>query len=111
MVELSLGLSTDDDKDQLGGRSPQWSERRSRLEELIVTLRIADELAAGGYLITSGELAELMNVHTSAVTSRGEEWTWRNWQISRVRRESNQILWQLERIAIDKESSPETPPK
>ncbi|MCH9054991.1 hypothetical protein L5220_03510 [Synechococcus sp. PCC 6716] len=110
MVEPSLGLSADNDNDSLGGRSPQWSERRSRLEELIATLRIADELAAGSYLITSGELAELMDVHASAVTSRGEEWVWRNWQISRVRRESNQILWQLERIAISKEPSADTHP-
>jgi|GEM_PF-6378715 len=109
MVEPSLGLSADGDNDP-AGRSPQWSERRSRLEELIVTLRIADELAANSYLITSGELAELMDVHASAVTSRGEEWTWRNWLISRVRRESNQILWQLERLEISKEQTPDSPP-
>ncbi|MDR5638195.1 MULTISPECIES: hypothetical protein [unclassified Thermosynechococcus] len=107
MVQPSLGL--DGNGEWLGGKSPQWSERRARLEELIATLRIADELAAGKYLITSGELAELMDVHTSAVTSRGEEWIWRNWQISRVRRESNQILWQLERIDIAKEQPSELP--
>ncbi len=107
MVEPSLGLSADGEHEPTG-RSPQWSERRSRLEELIVTLRIADELAAGGYLITSGELAELMDVHASAVTSRGEEWTWRNWLISRVRRESNQILWQLERLEISKDVAAES---
>lgn len=38
-----------------------------------------------------------MDVHASAVTSRGDEWRWRNWIVSRVRREGNQILWELER--------------
>ena len=38
-----------------------------------------------------------MDVHASAVTSRGDEWRWRNWIVSRVRRECNQILWELER--------------
>jgi ribonuclease HI len=32
------------------------------------------------------------------VTSRGDNWAWRNWEVSRVRREGNQILWQLERV-------------
>ncbi|PHK37137.1 ribonuclease H, partial [Nostoc linckia z15] len=45
----------------------------------------------------SSELADLMDVHASAVTSRGDQWRWRNWIVSRVRREGNQILWELER--------------
>jgi ribonuclease HI len=68
-----------------------------QLRNLVETLRIADELAEKGYLITSSELADLMSVHSSAVTSRGDEWRWRNWIVSRVRREGNQILWELER--------------
>jgi ribonuclease HI len=68
-----------------------------QLRNLVETLRIADEIAEKGYLITSSELADLMNVHSSAVTSRGDEWRWRNWIVSRVRREGNQILWELER--------------
>ena len=71
--------------------------RVSQLRSLVETLRIADEIAAKGYLITSSELADLMNVHASAVTSRGDQWRWRNWIVSRVRREGNQILWELER--------------
>jgi ribonuclease HI len=39
-----------------------------------------------------------MDVNASAVTSRGDNWGWRNWVVSRVRREGNQILWQLERV-------------
>lgn len=72
-------------------------QRVEQLRNLVETLRIADEIAAKGYLITSSELAYLMDVHASAVTSRGDQWRWRNWIVSRVRREGNQILWELER--------------
>ncbi|BAY97441.1 ribonuclease H [Tolypothrix tenuis PCC 7101] len=71
--------------------------RVEQLRDLVETLRIADEIATKGYLITSSELADLMDVHASAVTSRGDQWRWRNWIVSRVRREGNQILWELER--------------
>ncbi|HEY9844643.1 MAG TPA: hypothetical protein V6D03_00435 [Candidatus Caenarcaniphilales bacterium] len=72
--------------------------RVTQLRHLIETLRIADEIASRRYLISSSELADLMDINASAVTSRGDEWVWRNWIISRVRREGNQILWQLERV-------------
>ena len=72
--------------------------RVAYLHHLIDTLRIADEVAKNGYLITSSELADLMDINASAVTSRGDRWAWRNWIVSRVRREGNQILWQLERV-------------
>jgi ribonuclease HI len=81
--------------------------RMTQLRNLVETLRIADEIAAKGYLITSSELADLMDVHASAVTSRGDEWRWRNWIVSRVRREGNQILWELER-GDEVSSIPET---
>jgi DNA-binding transcriptional MocR family regulator len=73
-------------------------ERVIQLQNLIETLRIADEIASKGYLISSSELADLMDINASAVTSRGDNWPWRNWVVSRVRREGNQILWQLERV-------------
>jgi ribonuclease HI len=73
-------------------------QRIEHLQALISTLRIADEIAREGYLINSSELADLMDINASAVTSRGDEWVWRNWQISRVRREGNQILWQLKQL-------------
>ena len=77
-------------------------QRVAQLRNLIHTLRIADEIAQKGYLISSSELADLMDINASAVTSRGDHWSWRNWVVSRVRREGNQILWQLENIeAID----------
>ncbi|NMF83238.1 hypothetical protein [Nodosilinea sp. P-1105] len=72
--------------------------RVDNLRNVLETLQIADEIAKQGYLITSSELADLMDVNPSAVTSRGEFWAWRNWSVSRVRREGNQILWQIERI-------------
>lgn len=72
--------------------------RVAHLRDLLDTLKIADEIALKGYLITSSELADLMDVNASAVTSRGDNWVWRNWVVSRVRREGNQILWQLERV-------------
>jgi ribonuclease HI len=72
--------------------------RVDQLRNLIETLHIADEIASQGYLISSSELADLMDVNASAVTSRGDHWPWRNWIVSRVRREGNQILWQLERV-------------
>jgi hypothetical protein len=73
-------------------------ERVIQLKNVIETLRIADEIASKGYLITSSELADLMDINASAVTSRGDNWSWRNWVVSRVRREGNQILWQLEKV-------------
>lgn len=73
-------------------------ERVIQLRNLIDTLRIAEEIANKGYLISSSELADLMDINASAVTSRGDHWSWRNWVVSRVRREGNQILWQLERV-------------
>ncbi|MGA7935192.1 MAG: hypothetical protein WCA35_16710 [Kovacikia sp.] len=72
--------------------------RVEQLRDLVDTLHIADEIASKGYLITSSELADLMDINASAVTSRGDNWVWRNWVVSRVRREGNQILWQLERV-------------
>ncbi|WP_121970988.1 ribonuclease HI [Leptolyngbya sp. BC1307] len=74
------------------------STRVDRLKNALKTLQVTDELAKQGYLITSAELADLMDVNASAVTSRGDYWAWRNWTVSRIRREGNQILWQLERI-------------
>ncbi|MEY2977627.1 MAG: hypothetical protein ACO3NK_04040 [Prochlorotrichaceae cyanobacterium] len=73
-------------------------QRVLQIRNLLETLHVADNIADKGYLITSSELADLMDVNASAVTSRGEQWVWRNWVVSRVRREGNQILWQLERM-------------
>jgi ribonuclease HI len=101
---MSLPTS-DEDKMELPVSSPNGATedlprevRVAQLRNLVETLRIADEIATQGYLISSSELADLMDVNASAVTSRGDHWPWRNWIVSRVRREGNQILWQLERV-------------
>ncbi|MDY6783044.1 MAG: ribonuclease HI [Cyanobacteriota bacterium] len=91
MTDLVTNNATDD------SLLPQ-ELRVTQLRNLIESLRIADEIASKGYLISSSELADLMDVNASAVTSRGDHWPWRNWVVSRVRREGNQILWQLERV-------------
>ncbi len=78
--------------------SPPREVRVHQLRLLVESLHTADEIAEQGYLISSSELADLMDVNASAVTSRGDNWVWRNWVVSRVRREGNQILWQLERV-------------
>ena len=72
--------------------------RVNELRNLVESLHIADEIAAKSYLVSSSELAALIDINPSAVTSRGDHWVWRNWVVSRVRREGNQILWQLERV-------------
>jgi DNA-binding transcriptional MocR family regulator len=74
------------------------NERVQQIKNTIDTLNIAEEISQKGYLISSSELAYLMDINASAVTSRGEEWSWRNWIVSRVKREGNQILWQLEKL-------------
>ena len=91
----SAALSPTETIDNL---SSEGEGRVTQLRNLIEILSIADDIASKGYLITSSELADLMDIHTSAVTSRGDNWVWRNWVVSRVRREGNQILWQLERV-------------
>ncbi len=103
-IQMSLPTS-DEDKMELPVSSPNGATedlprevRVAQLRNLVETLRIADEIATQGYLISSSELADLMDVNASAVTSRGDHWPWRNWIVSRVRREGNQILWQLERV-------------
>lgn len=80
------------------GDSPPREDKIAPLRDTIESLHMADEIAEKRYLITSSELADLMDVNASAVTSRGDNWVWRNWAVSRVRREGNQILWQLERV-------------
>ncbi len=42
--------------------------RVAQLRNLIDTLRIADEIAQNGYLISSSELADLMDINASALT-------------------------------------------
>ncbi len=93
-----LGTMTDSTVTPTPTENLSRDVRVGHLRNLIETLRVADEVSDKGYLITSAELADLMDVNASAVTSRGDNWVWRNWIVTRMRREGNQILWQLERI-------------
>jgi ribonuclease HI len=85
------------------GENVPRGERVTHLQYLIETLHIAEEIAEQGYFITSSELADLMDINAGAVTGRGDHWVWRNWIVSRARKEGNQILWQLERVEIASE--------
>ncbi|MGD1902787.1 MAG: hypothetical protein ACFB9N_11165 [Geitlerinemataceae cyanobacterium] len=94
----------DDNRDPLdldSSSSIDVVDRNTRVKQLknvIDSLHIADRISEQRYLISSAELAALIDINASAVTSRGDHWVWRNWVVSRVRREGNQILWQLERV-------------
>jgi ribonuclease HI len=68
------------------------------LERLMISLQHADAISSAGFLISTPELAELMESDLSTILHRGDRWTWRNWKVSQVREEDGQILWQLERI-------------
>jgi ribonuclease HI len=87
------------------GENIPRGERVTHLQYLIETLHIAEEIADQGYFITSSELADLMDINAGAVTGRGDHWVWRNWIVSRARKEGNQILWQLERVEVAPEIS------
>jgi ribonuclease HI len=67
------------------------------LDSILKPLVIAQEISTQGFLITTHEVANLTGLSAATVTSRGEQWHWRNWELSRVREEGGQILWQLER--------------
>lgn len=70
------------------------------LDSLLKPLTIAQEISTQGFLITTQEVASLTGLSAATITGRGEQWHWRNWEVSRVREEGGQILWQLERSAF-----------
>ena len=60
-------------------------------------LKIADELAQAGYLITTAEVAQLTGLSATDIDKKGQDWTWRNWSVSLASDES-EGFWQLERL-------------
>lgn len=76
-------------------------EKLPPLGRLMMSLQHADAISSRGFLITSSELAELIDSDLSAIVQRGDKWTWRNWRVSQVREEEGQVLWQLERVHGD----------
>lgn len=67
------------------------------LTEAMERLRFADEAAKGNYLLTTEELAIVVQIPAKTIGAKKEDWVWRSWLISRVRDENDQTLWQLER--------------
>lgn len=74
-------------------------DRLFHLRSLMEILEMADAIAEQNYLLTTSDLACLLDISSNTVTNRGESWVWRNWLVTRVRQEGNQMLWQLERIS------------
>jgi ribonuclease HI len=72
--------------------------RVSRCEDTVKVLYLADQIAANGWFVNSGELADMVGCAPAAITARGDQFVWRNWIVDRVRREGNQLLWALSRI-------------
>ena len=68
------------------------------LRETLERLRMADESARNQYLLTTQELATIVHLTPKTISAHKDDWVWRSWLISRVREESNQTLWQLERV-------------
>lgn len=77
---------------------PKNEAAMQTLRETLERLRFADEAAKNNYLLTTEELATIVQLTPKTIVAHKEDWVWRSWLISRVREEGKQILWQLERI-------------
>lgn len=81
---------------QTSGTLPPSSEPQIQaLDASLQVLRLADEIAAKGYLISSEELAALVGISASEIHQQSQPWVWRNWLISPSSEQDN--LWQLVR--------------
>ena len=70
-----------------------------RLSHILTRLQMADTLAEHGYLITSQELADLLDETADDIAQRGTQWTWRNWSVAQVGGSgADREFWQLERL-------------
>jgi ribonuclease HI len=78
--------------------TPSSTKLKPGLVQAMEKLRIANEIATEGYLITTAELAELVGEAAGKIADRVDPWTWRNWTISKVRQEGKLQLWQIERV-------------
>ena len=76
----------------------ELDSRCESLTSVVNLLKSAEEIATNEYLINSDELSRLIGITPAAVTVKGEKFPWRNWVVTRVRKEGNQLLWQLERV-------------
>ncbi len=70
--------------------------RLQRLRELRDILNFADEIARKGYLISSPELADLLQLPLNRLPKAGEDRVWRNWHVCWVKEGKNEVWWRLE---------------
>ncbi len=69
--------------------------RLERLHALRETLRFAHEIAQNGYLLSSQELADLVQLECEQLEVLDQEWSWRNWRVYRVSQAPDQVWWRL----------------
>jgi ribonuclease HI len=65
------------------------------LQQLLSRLELADRLAAGGYSLSTVELARLLELPTASLAGRTDPWPWRDWLV----RPLGDGCWRLERGA------------
>lgn len=65
------------------------------LQQLLSRLELADRLAAGGYRLSTAELARLLELPTASLAGRADPWPWRDWLV----RPLGDGCWRLERGA------------
>ena len=85
---------TENDK-RLGEESTLVAQRCVFLQNQMGILDLIAYAAKTKYMVTSQEVGVMLDVKASAVTSKGDEFVYRNWKFSRVTAEGNQILWSV----------------
>jgi ribonuclease HI len=65
------------------------------LQQLLSRLELADRLAAGGYGLSTVELARLLEVPIASLEGKADPWPWRDWLV----RPLGDGRWRLERSA------------
>ena len=63
------------------------------LQKLLSRLELAERLAAGGFTLTSVELAQLVEKPVASLEPRSQPWIWRDWRVCPAGRGG----WRLER--------------
>ncbi|MGB7413892.1 MAG: ribonuclease HI [Thermosynechococcaceae cyanobacterium] len=92
-VQISDALATDTLDKIISNVPPQ--EQGQSLQSTLERLQFADAVASQGYLISTDELAMLLNIPTQEIQHRHEPWAWRNWTVSPSKEENGLTLWQL----------------
>lgn len=65
--------------------------------KVVIPRKILDTCAEKGWLISTAEIAEIIGLNSSAITSRGERFAHEVWLFERVRREGNCYIWRISR--------------